>query len=269
MNKKKFTTILVLCFLAGTSLILFRAYQNNWAVNLIDPVILLGMASIIIITIISFLMYRKTLTSDSNNEPIKNKILVYIFVLVFIANLVYMFSTFRKPFNSSKSEDEIIRNLFQAETNKDSKKVMELIKKQPNLINASDELGRTLLHSAANRGNLERIKYLIANNAFIDAQDHDGLTPLYWAVGTGNLTIVECLIDHGANVNHRAKVKFYKVTPIFSAVSLGHKEIVKLLIAKGADVNIKDSQSRTPLMWALTKGQNEIANLIRQNGGIE
>jgi len=42
-----------------------------------------------------------------------------------------------------------------------------------------------------------------------------------------------------------------------------------LLLANHADVNAKDTHGRTPLGYALLHKNNELAELLRQHGGLE
>jgi len=46
----------------------------------------------------------------------------------------------------------------------------------------------------------------------------------------------------------------------------GHAEIVKLLIESKADINMKDKFKRTALMFAKSKGYNDIVKLLTQAG---
>jgi len=39
------------------------------------------------------------------------------------------------------------------------------------------------------------------------------------------------------------------------------------LLANKADVNTKDKEGHTPLQWAASQGNKEVAKLLRQHGG--
>ena len=58
------------------------------------------------------------------------------------------------------------------------------------------------------------------------------------------------------------------MTPLFNAVSSRHKDVVELLLAGGADVNAK-SNDETPLHFAESVNRKDIADLLRQHGGLE
>ncbi|RYP03601.1 hypothetical protein DL764_005031 [Monosporascus ibericus] len=51
-----------------------------------------------------------------------------------------------------------------------------------------------------------------------------------------------------------------------SAAEKGHKKIVQLLFDKGAELDAKDSNSRTPLLWAAENGHKEIVQLLLDEG---
>ena len=153
-------------------------------------------------------------------------------------------------------------------------------------VNAYGEVGNTPLHAAKNVG---IAKILIDNGADIHA-DCDCGTPLHTAE---DAEIAQLLIDHGADVNayiygmapiHTAKsaeivqllidnganvnVKGdYGFTPLHDA-SYRDKDIVQVLLDHGADVNAKDNAGRTPLDIAIDRGRTEIADLLREHGGV-
>jgi len=52
-------------------------------------------------------------------------------------------------------------------------------------------------------------------------------------------------------------------------VIYGHEDIAELLLANKADINAKDKTGWTPLHAALSQGQQDMADLLRQHGGHE
>jgi ankyrin repeat protein len=52
------------------------------------------------------------------------------------------------------------------------------------------------------------------------------------------------------------------------AASNGNKEIAELLIAAGAEVNANDGRGSTPLDNAIYAKKTEVADLLRQHGGV-
>jgi ankyrin repeat protein len=50
---------------------------------------------------------------------------------------------------------------------------------------------------------------------------------------------------------------------------MGYEREADFLLAHGADVNAKDNGGKTPLKWAEDDGHKELAEMLRQHGGIE
>lgn len=168
-------------------------------------------------------------------------------------------------------------------------------------INARNDDSNSPLHDAAAKGHMDVAELLAAKGADINARDKDGHTPLYFAAYFERKDIAELLISKGADINAKSKISgkggyiLLHVaaqngsmdmtglliangadvnamaedgqTPLHSAVSNGRKHVVGLLIAKGAKVNAADKAGRTPLAYATDKGDDVLAEMLRQHGG--
>lgn len=179
--------------------------------------------------------------------------------------------------------------------------IAELLIAKGAAVNARSNDGSTPLHGAAAKGHMDLAELLAAKKADINAKDKDGHTPLYFAVYFERKDIAELLIAKGADINAKSKIadkggylllhvaarngsldmtdlliaKGADVnavaedgqTPLHSAVSNGRKNVVGLLIAKGAKVNATDKAGRTPLAYATDKGDDVLAEMLRQHGG--
>lgn len=82
----------------------------------------------------------------------------------------------------------------------------------------------------------------------------------------GHFAIAELLIDAGAKLDAKSKTR-----PSQTALSLaakgGHLEVVRLLVEKGANVDANcPAGTATPLMLALEKDKEAVAELILQSG---
>lgn len=76
--------------------------------------------------------------------------------------------------------------------------------------------------------------------------------------------MAEILLSHGADVN--AKDVFYQ-TPLHYAATTGNTEVAKILVAHRADVNAENrSYSSRPLHLAALNGHTSLARLLIENG---
>lgn len=86
------------------------------------------------------------------------------------------------------------------------------------------------------------------------------------AAREGNLELVRALVGGTPSaVNARDK----GTTPLHEAARGGHVEVVRFLISKGANVNGTDISGVTPLRLALGYRRTDVAEVLRQAGGLE
>jgi len=191
-------------------------------------------------------------------------------------------------------------SLHEAAFNGKLEKARALIKEHPALVNSQDSYAhQTPLHLAVQYGHKDIAELLLTNNADVEARAYGNWTPLLNAVFGGHQDLVELLLAHKAEVNvredtgrtplqvaaengytgiaavllaHQADINAPThdgLTPLHTATALGFKDLVVLLLANHADVNAKDTHGRTPLGYALLHKNNELAELLRQHGGLE
>jgi len=145
--------------------------------------------------------------------------------------------------------------------------------------------GLTPLHRAAAFGHEKIAKFLITQGANVNAENFCGMTPLHYAAWYGYPGIVQLLLDHGADANAKTNQKrfpgyFYRRPgEIIKFGTIPPPLLVDPVIYKVANIafleryigpqkDFLDSPA-TPLSFALTNGQEESANLLIKNGGIE
>ncbi|MGB6867180.1 MAG: ankyrin repeat domain-containing protein [Candidatus Aminicenantaceae bacterium] len=132
--------------------------------------------------------------------------------------------------------------------------------------------GVNLLHIAGlYAGNKAVTELLIAKGLDVNAKsmasgETKDATPLHAAAGKGNIEVVEVLIRNGAELE--ARLSQNQNTPLHLAVRNSQKATVTLLIDEGADVNAKTRYGETPLDLGISKGHDEIVDLLRKHGGI-
>jgi cytohesin len=144
-----------------------------------------------------------------------------------------------------------------------SKEMAKLLLGNKADVNARDNGDETPLHEA----NKEVTEVLLANGADVNARTNNGTTPLHLAAFDGNKDRVSCLLASNADVNARTDDGD---TPLhWAAKGAGSSDVAKLLLDHKADVNAKDKGGHTPLDNAETNSHQNIADLLRQHGGVE
>jgi len=92
-----------------------------------------------------------------------------------------------------------------------------------------------------------------------------GWTLLHAAAFAGNVATTELLIRKGADVNARAKNRFYN-TPLHTALLTGQYATTKLLLDHGADVHMREAEGASPLHLAAESGRVELIQLLLDHG---
>ncbi len=96
-------------------------------------------------------------------------------------------------------------------------------------------------------------------------------TPLHWAVRRGAMEAVHAQLGHG----HIEARDFLGRTPLHIAVLAGQDDIVQILLENGADPNAQDNWHVTPLrrVELITEQRGwdraNIADMLRQAGGVK
>ncbi len=117
--------------------------------------------------------------------------------------------------------------------------------------------GLPVLQVAAKEGNRNMVRTAIRLGADVDA---DNGMALRLAVDNGHLEMVRELLDSGADVNAN------NGWPLRAATGNGHLEVVKELVRSGADVNLKQSDGKTALELAKTRGHTAIVSYLKEHG---
>jgi ankyrin repeat protein len=133
--------------------------------------------------------------------------------------------------------------------------------------------GLTPLVLVAQFGKADIGKLLIEAGADIDV-NFQGMTLLHSAAFSpaGNEAVTELFIAEGLDVNAKCtaevRVEIEGVTPLHLAAGTGKAAVGEALIRNGAEVNAKNKNGDTPLDSAISKGHKELAEILRNHGGI-
>src|SRR6266550_879662 len=93
---------------------------------------------------------------------------------------------------------------------------------------------------------------------------------LHVSVSKRNLATIRWLLAHGIDVNAKRPMWDLNHTALQMTIESGAIEIARLLLDAGADPNVRDDRHRaTALGWAEFFGRDDMAELIREKGGVK
>jgi ankyrin repeat protein len=129
---------------------------------------------------------------------------------------------------------------------------------------SNPEADRALIE-ASKSGNLEHVNLAISDWGNVDAKGGKLMaTPLHYATVHGHLAIVERLLAKGADVQ---STDANGETPMHDAAAFGRVQVAEMLLAHEADVNALTPDEQTPLDYAIEANAENLASLLRKNGG--
>jgi uncharacterized protein len=137
------------------------------------------------------------------------------------------------------------------------------------LLAANPELD---VFEASAAGRAERLRELLDEDpSLANAWADDGFQPLGLASFFGHVEAARVLVERGAEVNSASRNDM-KVMPLHSAAATGDPEaryaLAKLLLEHGADPNARQQDDYTPLQAAEQRGDQRLAELLRQHGAV-
>lgn len=162
-------------------------------------------------------------------------------------------------------------------------------------LNAKANDGSTALLCAAYANNQEMAALLLTHKADVNAKNNKGESPLHWAVKEHNKNMVEMLLisntaeanvvdtngetplhwaakDLGegmAQLSGRLKLSTDAWISASNTLDEQYAEVAELLMTNKADVNARNNKGETPLHLAISVGEQNMMNLLRQHGGHE
>jgi len=138
------------------------------------------------------------------------------------------------------------------------------------LVDARRADGPTALYEAAMMGHQPMVQLLVSKGASINASGAGG-TPLHGAALLGHKDVTAFLVARGADVNakvngltplHAAAMKDSGLRIRGGAPGGDHIGVAQLLLAHGAQVNAQSEGGTTPLLLAVSSGNDALANLL-------
>ncbi|CEF65303.1 Inversin [Strongyloides ratti] len=121
--------------------------------------------------------------------------------------------------------------------------------------------GMSPLHIGVLTNNINGVKILLQEcKISTEIYDDDARTPLHYAAQNGRVEIVELLLEAGARYN---AVDAYGATPAHYAAEISWPILQSLLI-KNNHSDVIDKEGRTPFMWSVISGnENIVINMLR------
>ena len=155
---------------------------------------------------------------------------------------------------------------FEAAAVGDLAPLQQAIAADPALITAYSHDGWTLLHLAAFFGHDEIVRYLLGFEPDLAARSRNPMhvNSLQSALANRHEQIAHRLIDAGSPLDAPEG----GWTPLHYAAYNNLQETARLLLERGADPLAKSTDGKTPLDFAIEKGNGEVAEILRQVGPV-
>jgi len=172
----------------------------------------------------------------------------------------------------------------------DYARVKELLEQYPDLVTAVASWGETAIEAAAQMANRDIAELLLSAGAPLDictaaalgmsdrveaildedpsqinATGAHGIPLMHFPVVGGHKEIADMLIARGADVNAGDGLN----TALHGAAQMDTVIMADWLIAHNVSINAQNYEGKTPLSIATANGHSEVAELLRQHGGIE
>ncbi|KAL8991020.1 MAG: hypothetical protein Q9169_007966 [Polycauliona sp. 2 TL-2023] len=155
--------------------------------------------------------------------------------------------------------------LLRASSNGDEPAVRLLLDRDASVDARSPTGGTPLLH-ACETMDVATVDLLLMRNSTITAQDKYGWAPLHRALvkrTPDSTLLLQRLVDAGCDVNARCN---YRKTPLHYAVEKGDSHAVKFLLSNDADIEARDAAERTPLHTAIECRLEAMVRLLLDQG---
>lgn len=126
------------------------------------------------------------------------------------------------------------------------------------------------LLTVVNMGRYDEAEAMLRDDPSRIGPDGADTIALHVAVNRRNLATIRWLLAHGIDVNAKRRMWDINHTALHMTIESGAIEITRLLLDAGADPNVRDDRHHaSALGWAEFFGREEMAELIREKGGVQ
>ena len=133
-------------------------------------------------------------------------------------------------------------------------------------------LGRKYYSKENDAEDLVTASLLVGHGAEVNAQDKDHTSPLLLAMQRGMYEMTRILLSHGADPNVKNDNGQGPLHLLLSEGDSSHQDdiigLVQLLLDCGIDVDAEDKDHNTPLLLAVDRHMNNIAQICLEHGAV-
>jgi ankyrin repeat protein len=148
---------------------------------------------------------------------------------------------------ASSQPDQRHLRIIAASAQANEARVRDILAEDPPWTSTTDfDALRQALQKVSARGKLSIVRLLIQHGADVNPKRDNEIPALVKAAEAGNVAVTSELLDHGADPNARTRLG---QTALFSAAIKGHDRVVEALLNGGADVDAKDKEGRSALLF--------------------
>jgi len=127
--------------------------------------------------------------------------------------------------------------------------------------------GRLLVVIAIENGRLDLAELLLGRGADPNSKTQSGERVLVKALKQGSLPMAKLFADRGADLNFTSRFGGSEsLTPLMYAITRDQWDMAELIVRRGGNANTPDKKGRTPLLESLQKDHARMVSLLLQHG---
>jgi len=139
------------------------------------------------------------------------------------------------------------------------------VSEQKGILNKVNRQGQSEFQLACYYSGLSVVQRLLKQGADINYEDWKGDTPLVYSIKSNNIDVVKFLLQQPELVTTKTLGPKLE-TPLLKAVKWGKNQAVKCLVLRKKSVSVQDAEGKTPLFYALVKGNTVCVMILLKAG---